>query len=86
MATVEVKDHNVSIDGKSLFDVPANNKEKAYKKTIEMGKDNNYTTGNLLDYKYFSKHYKLIVIYLSKQIELENRDATQLIIFIRKML
>ena len=31
-----------------------------------------YTTGNLLDYEYFSKHYKLIAIDLSKQIELEN--------------
>ena len=31
-----------------------------------------YTTGNLLDYEYFSKQYKLIAIDLSKQIELEN--------------
>ena len=29
-------------------------------------------TGNLLDYKYFLKHYKLIAIDLSKQTELEN--------------
>ena len=37
-----------------------------------MSKNNDYTTGNLLDYEYFSKHYKLIAIDLSKQIELEN--------------
>ena len=35
-----------------------------------MGRNNDYTVGNLLDYKYFSKHYKLIAVDLSKQIEL----------------
>ena len=39
-----------------------------------MGKNNDYTTDNLLDYKYFSKHYKLIAVDLSKQIELLNSD------------
>ena len=41
---------------------------------MSIGKNNDYTTGNLLDYECFSKHYKLIVIDLSKQIELENLD------------
>ena len=41
---------------------------------MEMGKNNDYTTGNLLDYEYFSKYYKLIAIDLSNQIELENPD------------
>ena len=41
---------------------------------IEISKKNDYTTGNLLNYEYFSNHLKLIVIYLSKQIELENPD------------
>ena len=36
-----------------------------------MGTTNDYTSGNLLDYEYFSKHYKLIVIDSSKQ---ENTD------------
>ena len=54
--------------------MPVKNKEETYKKIIEMNKNNNYTTGNLLDHEYFSKHYKLISIYLSKQIELENPD------------
>ena len=39
-----------------------------------MSKNNDYTTGNLLGHEYFSKHYKLITIELSKQIELENLD------------
>ena len=42
-----------------------------------MSKNNDYTTGNLLDYEYFSKHYRLITIDLSKQIELESPDLKQ---------
>ena len=69
---VEIKDFNVLIDGKSFFDIPINNNEETYKQIIEMGRNNEYTTGNLLDFEYFSKHCKLIVIDLSKQIEYEN--------------
>ena len=50
-----------------------------------MGRNNDYSTGNLLDYKYFLKHYKLIAIDLSKQIELENLDLKQQINFIGQL-
>ena len=50
-----------------------------------MSRNNDYTTGNLLDYEYFSNHYKLISIDLSKQIELENPDLKQQINFIGKL-
>ena len=50
-----------------------------------MSKNNDYTTGNLLDYKYFKDHYKLIAIDLSKQIELENPDLKQQINFTGKL-
>ena len=73
------------IDGKSFFDVPVKNKEETYEKIMSIGKNNDYTTGNLLGYKYFSKHYKLITINLSKQIELENPDLRQQINFIGKL-
>ena len=66
---VEIKDFNVLIDGKSFFDILINNNEETYKQINEMGRDNEYTTGNLLDFEYFSRHCKLIVIDLSKQIE-----------------
>ena len=46
-----------------------------------MGRNNDYTTSNLLDYEYFSKYYKLIAMDLSKQIELENTDFRQQINF-----
>ena len=38
-----------------------------------------------MDYEYFSKHYKLIAIDLSKQIELENSDLKQKINFIETL-
>ena len=50
-----------------------------------MGRKIDYTTGNLLDYKYFLKHYKLTAIGLSKQNELENSDLKQQINFIGRL-
>ena len=86
---VQIKDFNVLIDGKSFFDMPIKNGEETYEQIIEMGRNNDYTTGNLLDYEYFSKHYKLIAIDLSKlkfkQIELENPDLKQQINFIARL-
>ena len=77
-----MKHFNVSIDGKSFFDVPIKNKEKIYEKNIEMSRNSDYTTGNLLDYAYFSNNYKLIAKDFRKQIELENPDLKQEINFI----
>ena len=57
--------------------MPVKNGEETYKQIIEMGRNNDCTTGNLLDYQHFSKYYKLIAIDLSKQIELQNPDLTQ---------
>ena len=50
-----------------------------------MSKNNYYTTVNLLDYEYFSKHYEIIAIDLSKKTELENPDLKQQIDFIGKL-
>ena len=82
---VEIKDFNVLIDAKPFFEIPVKNKEEAYEAIIEMSKNNNYTTGNLLDYEYFKDHDRLIAIDLSKQIELENLDLKQQINFIRRL-
>ena len=72
-------------NGKIFFYVPVKNKEKAYEKIMSIGKNDDYTTGNLLDHGYFSKHYKLIAIDLSKQIESENPDLRQQINFIGEL-
>ena len=34
-----------------------------------IGKGEEYTTGSLLDYNYFKKHYKIVAVDLSKQKE-----------------
>ena len=52
----EVKDFNMLIDGKPFFEIPVKNKEEAYEQIIEMSKNNDYTTGNLLDYEYFKDY------------------------------
>ena len=38
-----------------------------------------------MDYEYFSKHYNLIAVDLSKQTKLENYDVTQHISFIGRL-
>ena len=74
---IETKYFNVLTDGKQLFEIPVKNKEEAYEQIIEMNKNNDYTTGYLLNYEYFKYHYQLIAIDLSKQIKLENPDLKQ---------
>ena len=61
------------------------NGEETYKQIIEMRKNNDYTTGNLLDNEYFSKICRLIAIDLSKQIDLENPDLKHQINFIGRL-
>ena len=70
-SNVEIKNFNILIDGKRFFEAPIKNKEESYKRITEMGRNNGHTTDNLLDYKCFLKHYKLIAIDWNKQIELE---------------
>ena len=82
---VQIKKINVLIDGESFSDMPIKNGEEIHGKIIEMRRNIDYTTGNVLNYEYFSKHYKLIAIDLSKQIELENPDLKQQINFIGRL-
>ena len=53
-----VKDYNVVIDKLAFFDFPIKTEEDAYEKVIDISRNNEYTTGNLLDYDYFEKYYK----------------------------
>ena len=79
---VMVKDYNVIVDKLAFFDLPIKTEEEAYEKIIDISRNNEYTTGNLLDYDYFKKYYKLIAIDLSKQQVLqENKDLIQQINF-----
>ena len=80
---VEIKAFNVLIDGKSFFDLSVKNGEEAYEKIIDMSNNNDYTTGNLLNFAYFKENYKLIPIDLSKETKLKD---PQQISFIGKRL
>ena len=82
---IQIKYFNVLIDGKIFFDTPIKNKEQPYEQILEMSRNNDYTTDNLLDYEYFSKHYKLIVIDLCKQIELKSSDLKQKVNFVGRL-
>ena len=80
---VKISDFNVLIDGKSFFDLPVKNEEEAYLKIIDMSNNNDYATGNLLDFGYFKENYKLFAIDLSKQTKFKD---PQQINFIGKLL
>ena len=83
---VTVKDFNIIIDKLAFFDLPVKTEDKVYEKIIGISRNNQYTSGNLLDYDYFKKYYKLIAIDLSKQQVLqENEDLIQQINFIGKL-
>ena len=57
------------IDGQNFFDQLIRNNLMTYDniRKISTGQGDDYTTGCLLDYDYFNKHYKMIAIDLSKQ-------------------
>ena len=50
LPNVMVKDYNVNIDKLAFFDLPIKTEEEAYEKIIDISRNNEYMTGNLLDY------------------------------------
>ena len=58
LSNVEIKDYNVMIAGKNLFDQPTKNDQKIYEniRKIAPGHGDDYTTGCLLDYAYFKNY------------------------------
>ena len=54
---VEIKDYNVMIDGKNVFDQPVKNDKVTDENItkIATGQGDDYTTGYLLDYTYLKK-------------------------------
>ena len=52
--------------------MPVRNEEEAYEKVIEIGRNNDYTTGYLFDFAYFKENCRLIAIDLSKQTKLKD--------------
>ena len=54
------------------MDLPVRNEKEAYEKNINMSNNNDYTTGNLLDFAYFKESYRLIATDMSKQTKLKH--------------
>ena len=54
-------------------------KKKLLRKFLNMSKNNDYTTGGLLDFSYFKEHYRLIGIDLSKQTNLKDPQQSNFI-------
>ena len=46
---VMIKDYTVIIDKLAFFDLPIKTEEEAYEKIIDISRNNQYTTDNLLD-------------------------------------
>ena len=69
LPTVKIKDYNIMINGQNVFDQPIKNNKVTYEniRKIATGQGDDYTTGCLLDYSYFTDTYKMIAVDLSKQ-------------------
>ena len=66
---IDLKKYNAIVDGKNFHDNPIENNSEKYRelKKLMIWKGEDYTTGSLLNYNYFIKHYKLVAVDLSKQ-------------------
>ena len=69
LPTVEIKDYNIMINGENFFDQPIKNNKVTYEdiRKTATGQGDDYTTGCLLDYPYFTDTYKMIAVDLTKQ-------------------
>ena len=70
---ISLNKYNVIIDGRNFYDNPIESDIEKYRelKKVMIGKGEDYTTGSLIDYNYFDKHYKLVTVGLTKQKELD---------------
>ena len=70
---IDLNKYNVPIDGRNFYDNSIESDIEKYRelKKVMIGNGEDYTTGSLLDFNYFLKHYRLIAVDLSKQKELD---------------
>ena len=69
LLTVEIKEYNVMIDGKNLFNQPIKNDLITYENIRKFAtcQGDDYTTGCLVVCNYFKNYYKMVATDLSKQ-------------------
>ena len=77
---VEIKNYNVMIDGKNLFDQPVKNDKVTYEniRKAATGQEDDYTTGCLLDYTHFKKYYKMIAVDLEEALDADPKAIQQI--------
>ena len=70
---IDLEKYNVIIDGRNFYDNPIESDIEKYRelKKVMIGKGEDNTTGSLLDFIYFKKHYNLVAVDLSKQTALD---------------
>ena len=73
LSRIDLEKYNVIIDGRNFYDNPIESDIEKYRelKKVMIGKGEDHTTGSLLDFNYFDKHYKLVAVDLSRQKELD---------------
>ena len=74
---IDLNKYNVIIDGRNFYDNPIESDIGKYRelKKVIIGRREDYTTGSLLDYNYFDKHYKLVaLIYLNKKNQMQIQE------------
>ena len=77
---VEIKNYNVMIDGKNLFDQPVKNDKVTYEniRKAATGQEDDYTTGCLLEYTHFKKYYKMIAVDLEEALDADPKAIQQI--------
>ena len=83
-----MKNYNIKIDGKNFYDQPIKGQIKKYIeiKQTAIGQGYGYTTGCLLDYKYFKQTVQVIATDIYKQKVLDaDPTAIQQILFTGKV-
>ena len=83
-----INNYNVIINGKNIYDQPIDSDIKQYEeiRKLTTGQGEDYTIGSLLDYDYIKNRYRLIVVNLSRQKELDaDPKAIQQIEFVGQL-
>ena len=77
---IDLDKYNVIIDGRNFYDNPIQSDIEKYRelKKVMIGKGEDYTTGSLLDFNSFDKHYKLVAVnYFDKHYKLVAVDLSK---------
>ena len=77
---IDLEKYNVITDGRNFYDNPIGSDIEKYRelKKVMIGKGEDYTTGSLLAFNYFDKHYKLVAVEKRKELDADRRAIQQI--------